>query len=51
MLAFHHMCESAERTMTVSKEDALSALHDVETAERRSRTMFGYGKASPHLLL
>ena len=37
--------------MTVSKEDALSALHDVETAERRSRTMFGYGKASPHLLL
>ena len=37
--------------MSVSKKDALSALHDVETAERRSQTLFGYGLASPYLLL
>lgn len=37
--------------MSVSKDDALSALHDIETAERRSQTLFGYGLASPHLLL
>ena len=37
--------------MTVTKGDALSALHDVETAERRSQILFGYGLASPHLLL
>ena len=37
--------------MSVSKDDALSALHDVETAERRSQTLFGYGLSSPYLLL
>lgn len=37
--------------MSVSKDDALSALHDIETAERRSRTLFGYGLTSPYLLL
>ena len=37
--------------MSVSKDDARSALHDVETAERRSQTLFGYGLASPYLLL
>ena len=37
--------------MSVSKDEAQSALHDVETAERRSQTLFGYGLASPYLLL
>lgn len=37
--------------MSVSKDDARSALHDVETAERRSQTLFGYGLASPYLLM
>ncbi|MDE0390502.1 MAG: hypothetical protein OXI57_00350 [Rhodospirillales bacterium] len=37
--------------MSVSKDDALSALHDIESAKRRSQTLFGYGLASPHLLL
>ena len=37
--------------MSVSKDDAQSALHDVEATERRSRTLFGYGLASPYLLL
>ncbi len=37
--------------MSVSKDDARSALHDVETAERRSQTLFGYALASPYLLL
>ena len=37
--------------MSVSKDDASSALHDVEATERRSRTLFGYGLASPYLLL
>ena len=37
--------------MSLSKDDALSALHDIEATERRSRTLFGYGLASPYLLL
>ena len=37
--------------MSMSKDDALSALHDVESAERRSQTLFSYGLASPFLLL
>lgn len=37
--------------MSMSKDDALSALRDVESAERRSQTLFGYGLASPYLLL
>ena len=37
--------------MSVSKNDARSALHDVETVERRSQTLFGYWLASPYLLL
>ena len=37
--------------MSMSKDDAQSALHDIESVERRSRTMFGYGLASPFLLL
>ena len=37
--------------MTVNKDDALSALHDVESAERRSRTLFHYELASPYILL
>ena len=37
--------------MSVSKDDAQSALHDIEATERRSRTLFGYGVASPYLLL
>ncbi len=37
--------------MTTSKGDALSALNDIEATERRSRTLFGYGQASPYLLL
>ena len=37
--------------MSVSKDDAQSALHDIETTARRSRTLFGYGVASPYLLL
>ena len=37
--------------MSVSKDDALSALNDIETTERRSRALFTYGLASPYLLL
>ena len=37
--------------MSVSKDDASSALHDIEATERRSRTLFGYSLASPYLLL
>ena len=37
--------------MSVSKDDALSALHDIEATERRSRALFVYGLASPYLLL
>ena len=37
--------------MTVSKDDALSALHEIESAERRSQTLFGYGLTSPYMVL
>ena len=37
--------------MSVSKDEASSALHDIETTERRSRLLFGYGLASPYLLM
>ena len=37
--------------MSVSKDDALSALHDVEATEHRSRTLFNYSLASPYLLM
>jgi len=37
--------------MSMSKDEASSALHDIEATERRSRTLFGYGVASPYLLL
>ena len=37
--------------MSVTKDDARSALLDIETAERRSQTLFRYGLASPYLLL
>ena len=37
--------------MSVSKDEAQSALHDVETAERRSQTLFLYGLASPYFML
>ena len=37
--------------MSVSKDDASLALQDIEATERRSRTLFGYGLASPYLLM
>ena len=37
--------------MTVTRGDALAALHDIESTERRSQTLFRYGLASPYLLL
>ena len=37
--------------MTVTKDDALSALHEIESAKRRSQTLFGYGLTSPYMLL
>ena len=37
--------------MTVSKGDALSALNDIDSTKRRSRTLFRYRLASPYLLL
>ena len=37
--------------MNVSKDDALSALHDIEATEHRSRTLFSYSLASPYLLM
>ena len=37
--------------MSVSKDEASSALHDIEATERHSRTLFGYGLSSPYLLL
>ena len=37
--------------MSVSKDEAQSALHDVEAAERRSQTLFLYGLASPYFML
>ena len=37
--------------MSVSKDEASSAPHDIETAKHRSRTLFGYSLASPYLLM
>ncbi len=37
--------------MSVSKDEASSALQDIEATERRSRLLFGYGLASPYLLM
>ena len=37
--------------MGMNKDEASSALHDIEATERRSRTLFGYSLASPYLLL
>ena len=37
--------------MSVSKDEASSALHDIEAAEHRSRTLFSYSLASPYLLM
>ena len=37
--------------MAVTREEAASRLHDVDTARRRSLTLFNYGMASPYLLL
>ena len=37
--------------MSVSKDEASSALQDIEATERRSRTLFGYGLASPYMLM
>ena len=37
--------------MSVSKDEASSALHDIKATERHSRTLFSYNLASPYLLL
>ena len=37
--------------MTVTRNDAATALHDVDSARRHSQTLFQYGLASPFLLL
>ena len=37
--------------MTVTRNDAATALHDVDSARRHSLTLFQYGLASPFLLL
>ena len=37
--------------MTFTRNDALSALNDVDSASRRSRTLFQYELASPYLVL
>jgi len=37
--------------MSVSKDEASSALHDIEAMGRRSRTLFAYDLGSPYLLL
>ena len=37
--------------MTVTRNDAATALHDVDSASRHSLTLFQYGLASPFLLL
>ena len=37
--------------MTVTRDEAASRLHDIDTARRHSRTLFQYGLASPYLLL
>ena len=37
--------------MTVTRDDAASALRDIDRAERRSLTLFNYTAGSPYLLL
>lgn len=37
--------------MTVTRGDAASALHDIDTARRQALTAFGYRSGSPYLLL
>ncbi len=37
--------------MTVTRDDAASALRDIDRAERQSRTLFQYSAGSPYLLL
>ena len=37
--------------MTVTRNDAATALHDVDSARRHSLTLFQYGLAGPYLLL
>ena len=37
--------------MSMSQDEASSALHDIEATERRSRTLFSYSLASPYLLM
>ena len=37
--------------MTVTRDDAASALHAIDRAERHSLTLFGYSAGSPYLLL
>ena len=37
--------------MTVTRNDAATALHDVDSASRHSLTLFQYGLASPFLML
>lgn len=37
--------------MSIRPEEAASALQDIERAERQSARIYGYRKASPHLLL
>ena len=37
--------------MTVTRDEAKAALHDVDSARRHSLTLFQYGLASPYLLL
>ena len=37
--------------MTITTNDAATALHDVDSASHHSLTLFGYGLASPFLLL
>lgn len=37
--------------MTVTRNDAASALHEIDRAERQSLTLFGYSAGSPYLLL
>src|SRR5215468_8539173 len=37
--------------MTLSPQDAATALRDIETAQMRSATLRGYARSSPHLVL
>ena len=37
--------------MSMNKDEASSALHDIEATGRRSRTLFSYSLASPYLLM